>query len=67
VMGVGQSMSTLGRILGPIAGGFLFDAMGAASPYMLGAACTLLACLLSFKLTVIKKILPVEAAAAAGN
>ena len=50
VMGIGQSMSTLGRILGPPAGGYLFDAMGAGSPYFLGAACMLLACLLSFQL-----------------
>ncbi|HEY9789198.1 MAG TPA: MFS transporter [Candidatus Obscuribacterales bacterium] len=50
VMGTGQSMSTLGRILGPIAGGYLFDVMGAGSPYWLGAACMLLACTLSFGL-----------------
>lgn len=50
VMGVGQSMSTLGRILGPIAGGSLFDALGPSSPYWLGAACMLVACALSFKL-----------------
>lgn len=37
VMGVGQSMSTLGRILGPVAGGFLFDKFGAQSPYLVGA------------------------------
>jgi multidrug resistance protein len=56
VMGVGQSMSTLGRILGPIAGGFLFDTMGAGSPYWLGASCMLLACMLSFRLPRIQKI-----------
>jgi len=56
VMGIGQSMSTLGRILGPVAGGYLFDAMGASSPYWLGAACMLLACLLSFKLPRIKRL-----------
>jgi len=50
VMGVGQSMSTLGRILGPIAGGFLFDKVGVQSPYILGAACMFVACLLSFGL-----------------
>lgn len=55
VMGIGQSMSTLGRILGPIAGGFLFDCMGAASPYWLGACCTLMACLLSLRLPKIHK------------
>jgi len=50
VMGIGQSMSTLGRILGPPIGGLLFDKMGAGSPYWLGAGCMLLACLLSLKL-----------------
>ncbi|MBU6455020.1 MAG: MFS transporter [Cyanobacteria bacterium REEB67] len=50
VMGIGQSMATLGRILGPVAGGYLFDAMGAGCPYWVAAACTLLACLLSLKL-----------------
>lgn len=58
VMGVGQSMSTLGRILGPVAGGFLFDAMGASSPYWLGAICMLIACLLSFRLPKIQKTEP---------
>ena len=61
VMGIGQSMSTMGRILGPVAGGYLFDAMGASSPYWLGAGCMLLACLLSFRLPRIQKIVPVQA------
>lgn len=50
VMGVAQSVSTMGRILGPVAGGFLFDKIGAASPYFVGAACMGLAFLLSLKL-----------------
>jgi len=58
VMGIGQSMSTLGRILGPMAGGFLFDTMGAGSPYWLGAAVMLVACVLSFRLPRIRKIVP---------
>lgn len=56
VMGIGQSMTTLGRILGPVAGGFLFDAMGASSPYWLGASCMLLAFALSLKLPRIAKL-----------
>jgi MFS family permease len=56
VMGIGQSMSTLGRILGPVAGGYLFDAMGPGSPYWLAAVCTLIACLLSLKLPRIQKV-----------
>jgi MFS transporter, DHA1 family, tetracycline resistance protein len=63
VLGIGQSMSTLGRILGPVAGGYLFDAMGASSPYWLGAACMLLACVLSFKLPRIAKIVTPETVA----
>ncbi len=64
VLGIGQSMSTLGRILGPVAGGFLFDAMGASSPYMLGAGCMLVACLLSFRLPKIQQSVPVGETAA---
>lgn len=59
VMGVGQSMSTLGRIFGPIAGGFLFDVAGASSPYWLGAACMTMVCLLSFRLPRIGKVIGV--------
>lgn len=55
VMGIGQSMSTLGRILGPLAGGYLFDKAGAASPYWLGAGLMFVAFALSFKLPLIKK------------
>jgi len=58
VLGIGQSISTLGRILGPVAGGFLFDTMGAASPYWLGAACMAIACALSFKLPRMEKTAP---------
>lgn len=50
VLGLGQSLSTLGRILGPIVGCFLFEKVGSASPYYAGAAFMLLACLLSFAL-----------------
>jgi MFS family permease len=42
VMGVGQSLSTLGRILGPIAGGAAFQFIGMSSPYFLGAATMIL-------------------------
>lgn len=51
VMGVGQSMSTLGRILGPVAGGYLFDKMGPGSPYWVGGLFMFVAFLLSFRLT----------------
>lgn len=50
VMGVGQSVSTLGRILGPVVGGFMFDKYGPGSPYVVGASCMAVAFLLSLKL-----------------
>ncbi|HEY9870933.1 MAG TPA: hypothetical protein V6D08_17340, partial [Candidatus Obscuribacterales bacterium] len=38
VLGVGQSLATLGRILGPVVGGAAFQYLGMASPYYIGAA-----------------------------
>jgi MFS family permease len=38
VLGVQQSASGLARVVGPLAGGFAFDRLGAASPYVVGAA-----------------------------
>lgn len=64
VMGVGQSLSTLGRILGPVCGGLLWDHMGAISPYVFGAGCMLVACACSFSLPHIAKVpapLPADA------
>ncbi len=49
-MGVGQSLSTLGRILGPAIGGYTFQHMGVAAPYWVGAVAMMVAFLLSFKL-----------------
>ncbi len=50
VMGVGQSLSTLGRILGPAIGCYIFERFGAATPYWLGGASMFLVVLLSFVL-----------------
>lgn len=50
VLGIGQSLSTLGRILGPIVGCHLFGHYGASSPYIAGAAFMLVSMLLSFAL-----------------
>ncbi len=47
IMGVAQSMASLGRILGPICGGYLFDALGARWPFIAGGICMCLAFLLS--------------------
>ncbi len=50
VLGVGQSLSTLGRILGPIVGCFVFEKLGSQSPYMIGAATMVIAFALGFML-----------------
>ncbi|MDX2107890.1 MAG: MFS transporter [Candidatus Melainabacteria bacterium] len=50
VLGVGQSLSTLGRILGPIVGCYVFEKLGAQSPYMIGAATMVIAFVLGFML-----------------
>jgi multidrug resistance protein len=50
VLGVGQSLSTLGRIVGPIIGGASFEYLGMQSPYFIGAAAMAIAFLLSLAL-----------------
>lgn len=47
-MGVGQSLSTLGRIVGPALGCYLFQNLGVSSPYIVGAACMAIVVGLSF-------------------
>jgi predicted MFS family arabinose efflux permease len=37
VLGVQQSANGLARVVGPLVGGFLFEHVGVASPYVLGA------------------------------
>lgn len=55
VLGVGQSLSTLGRILGPIVGGYAFQLLGVEYPYFIGAAVMLLVLVMSFSLPRINK------------
>jgi MFS transporter, DHA1 family, tetracycline resistance protein len=50
VLGVGQSLSTLGRIIGPALGGALFGHVGASAPYIVGAVAMALAFALSLTL-----------------
>lgn len=50
VLGVGQSLSTLGRVLGPVAGGEAFEHLGVAYPYYLAALLMLVVFALSFML-----------------
>ncbi|MBX9688083.1 MAG: MFS transporter, partial [Candidatus Obscuribacterales bacterium] len=55
VLGVGQSLSTLGRVLGPCAGGLAFQFLGVQFPYYVGAAVMLLVILLSLALPKLEK------------
>jgi len=50
VLGIGQSLSTLGRIVGPALGCYLFQQLGVASPYIVGAAAMVVVLALSFAL-----------------
>lgn len=50
VLGVGQSVSTLGRIIGPAVGGFAFQYAGMSSPYVIGAVAMVVAFLISLRL-----------------
>jgi DHA1 family tetracycline resistance protein-like MFS transporter len=61
VMGIGQSCSTLGRILGPVCGGLLWDHCGSTSPYIMGACCMVVAFFCSFALPRIAKTPPAKA------
>jgi len=60
ILGLNQSMASLGRIAGPLCGGELFDAWGSRSPYFLSATLVLAALLLvlSFRFMKIKEPAP---------
>jgi MFS transporter, DHA1 family, tetracycline resistance protein len=45
-LGAQQSAGGLARVIGPLAGGFLFERLGAGSPYLVGAALMLVAVVL---------------------
>ncbi|MBV9410741.1 MAG: MFS transporter [Acidimicrobiia bacterium] len=49
VLGVQQSANGLARVVGPLLGGFLFEHVGVASPYVVGAAFMALCALLVAK------------------
>lgn len=55
VLGVGQSLATLGRVLGPVAGTVAFQHLGQAYPYYVGAGVMVVVLLLSFALPRIEK------------
>jgi len=48
-MGASQSMSALGRVLGPIWGGWLFEHMGITSPYLVGGTLLLLTLMVGWR------------------
>jgi MFS transporter, DHA1 family, tetracycline resistance protein len=50
ILGVGQSISTLGRIIGPAAGGAAFQYLGMDSPYAIGAVVMIMAFAMTFAL-----------------
>jgi multidrug resistance protein len=47
ILGLTQSLSSLGRILGPLWGGYAFDHLGIAAPYISSSAVIALACIIS--------------------
>jgi len=61
ILGVGQSLATLGRIVGPALGGFLFGKLGAQVPYMVAGVSMTVAFSLSLLLP---KLQPAPKAAA---
>lgn len=50
VLGIGQSVGSGARIVGPVLAGWAFDALGIGWPYLLGAGIAFLAFLLAFSL-----------------
>lgn len=50
IMGIAQSISSMGRILGPVWGGYSYGAFGIPSPFLSAAALMVLAFLLSVRL-----------------
>ena len=56
ILGVGQSLSTFGRILGPIIGAAAFQYFGYASPYFIGTAIMILAFIFTFSLPDWRKV-----------
>jgi DHA1 family tetracycline resistance protein-like MFS transporter len=47
-LGLASSLSSLGRVVGPAWGGYMYDAFGMTTPYLSAAGLMLVACLVSF-------------------
>jgi DHA1 family tetracycline resistance protein-like MFS transporter len=63
IMGIAQSMSSMGRILGPLWGGYSFDAYGLQWPFISAGILMAAAFLMSLK-NLASKIAPADSAAA---
>jgi multidrug resistance protein len=50
VMGVNQSLSALGRILGPALGGLFYRSWGSGSPFLVGGVCMIVALIFILRL-----------------
>jgi DHA1 family tetracycline resistance protein-like MFS transporter len=50
-LGLNQSVLSLARVIGPIAGGMLYQAMGPAAPYLGGAAVAIVAMVLAARIS----------------
>ena len=48
ILGLASSLSSLGRVVGPAWGGYLYDAYGMTTPYISAATLMLIACAVSF-------------------
>ena len=48
ILGLASSLASLGRVVGPAAGGYLYDAYGMTTPYMTAAALMMVAFVVSF-------------------
>ena len=65
VLGVGQSLATLGRILGPAIGCLAYDKLGMQSPYIIGAVSMVVAFVISFQVPALKPVPKAEPSSAA--
>ena len=48
ILGLAQSLASLGRVVGPAWGGYVYDAYGTATPYLSAAGLMLITCAVSF-------------------
>jgi predicted MFS family arabinose efflux permease len=53
-LGLNQSVLALARVIGPIAGGMIYQAMGPAAPYLAGAAIAAVAMVLATRISHIR-------------